>query len=416
MRIHWLVVFLLSAVVTSSFSSVAWTANLTDYERELAQIKKEIEQLQPIAFSIPSDSDKVMRLVYRLYHKASLTGSFAELKFADTAIEHALQGIGISEDLAFLKASLDFKWHQLAKAKHDLDMVPTLAARPQGIVLQADIHLQEGRLEEARVGYTMAIQTHRTWDTLARLAYLLAKTGDVAGADRLYVEAEDELTSKEMRFYAWVELQRGLLKLSHGQHDLAAAHYKQAGKAYSGYWLIDQHNAELLGAQRKFDQAIALYEKVIAQAPRPEFYHELGDLYLFMGQPARAKPWHEKALAGYLESIQRHEVHYYHHLTSFYADVHEDGAEAVKWARKDLALRQNFATQEALAWALYRDGQFAEALEPMNRALSSGVQDAHLFFHAGMIHLAAGQTAAGRGWLKKAAEFNPYFERFHVHR
>lgn len=416
MRIHWLPTFLLSAVVATSFSSEAKTVKPTDYEGELAQIQKDIEELQPNAFRTPIDTDKVTRFVYRLYHRASLTGSFAELKFVETAIDQALRLIGTSEDLTFLKANLDLKLHQFVNAKHALAMVPTLATRPQGQTLQADLHLQEGRFEEARTGYTAAIQTQRTWDALARLAYLLARTGDVAGAERLYVEAEDELTSKEMRFYAWVELQRGLLELSHGRHDQAAAHYKQAEKAYSGYWLIDEHNAELLGVQRKFDQAVALYEKVIAQAPRPEFQQELGDLYVFMGQPDRAKPWHEKALVGYLESAQRGEVHYYHHLTTFYADVHENGAEAVKWARKDLALRQNFATQEALAWALYRDGQFVEALGPMNKALASGVQDAHLFFHAAMIHLAAGQADAGRRWLTKAAEFNPHYDRFHVHR
>ena len=416
MRVHWLPTLLFSAVVATSFSSEAGTVKPTDYERELAQIQKDIEELQPNALSAPIDSDKATRFVYRLYHRASLTGSFAELKFVEAAIDHAVRRIGTSEDLTFLKASLDIKLHQLANAKHDLAMVPTLATRPQGQTLQADLHLQEGRFEEARTGYTAAIHTHRTWDTLARLAYLLAKTGDVAGAERLYLEAEDELTSKEMRFYAWVELQRGLLGLSHGRHDQAAAHYKQAEKAYSGYWLIDAHNAELLGAQRKFDQAVALYEKVIAQVPRPEFQQELGDLYLFMGQPDRAKPWHEKALVGYLESAQRGEVHYYHHLTTLYADAHENGAEAVKWARRDLALRENFATQDALAWALYRDGQFVEALGPIKKALASGVQDAHLFFHAAMIHLAAGQADTGRRWLAKAAEFNPHYDRFHVHR
>ena len=114
--------------------------------------------------------------------------------------------------------------------------------------------------------------------------------------------------------------------------------------------------------------------------------------------------------------MQRGDVHYFHHLADFYADVRENGAEAVRWARKDLALRQNFSTQAALAWGLYRDGQFTMALDAMQKALSSGVRDAELFFQAAMIHLAVGRNDEGKEFLQKAAEINPHYQDFHIHR
>src|SRR5262249_19889619 len=163
------------------------------------------------------------------------------------------------------------------------------------------------------------------------------------------------------------------------RYENAMGHYREAGKAYSGYWLVDEQLAELLGAQRKFDEAIALYRRVIAHAPRPEVHQALGDLLLFMGKSDQAKAGHDRAEAAYLESAQRGEVHYYHHLAGFYADVRQNGAEAVKWARKDAELRPHFVTQEGLAWALYRNGEFATALDAMKTALSSGVKDAHIF-------------------------------------
>jgi tetratricopeptide (TPR) repeat protein len=88
----------------------------------------------------------------------------------------------------------------------------------------------------------------------------------------------------------------------------------------------------------------------------------------------------------------------------------------VKWAHKDLQLRQNVATHDTLAWALYRAGRFTEALDEINKALSLGFKDAHLFFHAAMIHLAAGRAEEGKQFLKKAAEINPRYDSFHVHR
>ena len=125
---------------------------------------------------------------------------------------------------------------------------------------------------------------------------------------------------------------------------------------------------------------------------------------------------HDAALAGYLASAARREVHYYHHLAGFYADARQDGAEAVKWARKDIELRDNFMTQDALAWALYRDGQFPAALEVIKKTLVSGVKDPHVLFHAAMIHMAAGQIGEGKRLLQTVSQMNPGYENFHVHR
>jgi tetratricopeptide (TPR) repeat protein len=387
----------------------------TDYEIELGRIDRDISELEDGTLESPIDVGKATKFAYRLYHRASLTGNLAGFEAVETAIDAAIRQVGPWPDLCLLKANLDFKLHRLADARQDLGMVPGLADLPQGKALRADLDLQEGRYEDARAGYQSAIQDDRTWDNLVRLAYYGAKMGDVEGAERLYIEAEDEITAKEMRSYAWVELQRGLLDLNHGRYKDARAHYERANEAYSGYWLVDEHVAGLLGAQGKYDEAVALYEQVVARVRRPDLQQALGDLYVSMGEPDQARPWHEKALAAYLESVGHGEVHYMHHLAAFYADVRRDGAEAVRWAREDLALRQNFSTQAALAWALYRDGRLAEALDAIAQALSSGVRDAKLFSQAATIHLAAGRADEGARLLREAGEINPHYQDVPVH-
>jgi tetratricopeptide (TPR) repeat protein len=388
----------------------------TDYEIELERVDRDLSELEDSALDIPIDAAKASMFAYRLYHRASLTGNLAEFEAVETAINSTIRQIGPWSDLCLLKANLDYKLHRLVDARRDLKLAPELADAPQARALKADLDLQEGRYEDARKGYESVIRDDRTWDNLARLAYLKAKMGDVEGAEQLYIEAEDEITAKEMRSYAWVELQRGLLDLTHAYYESAWAHYERANEAYSGYWLVDEHRAELLGAQGKFDEAVALYEEVVARVPRPDLQQALGDWYVSMGEPDQARLWHEKALAAYLESVQRGDLHYLHHLADFYANVRQDGAEAVRWARADLDLRPNFSTQAALAWALYRDAQFAEALDVMHKALSSGVRDAELFFRAAVIHLAAGRTDEGKQFLREAAEINPHYEGIHVHR
>ena len=386
----------------------------TDYEIELARIDEDIAALAADAFRPPLDAERATRYVYRLYQRASLNGDLEELEAAGTAIDRLISKVRRTGDLYFLKANLDFKLHRLADVRRDLETGEGLSESPEGRALKADLDFQEGRYAEAREGYERLVREERTWDSFARLAHLKSKMGDADGADRLYQEAADELTAKEMRHYSWVELQRGLLSLKRGQYEDAGAHYGRAERAYTGHWMVEEHTAELLGAVGEFDAAAALYEKVCARVPRPEFYQALGELYEYMGKPERAEPWLKRAHAAYLASAARGQVHYYHHLVDFYADVRENGAEAVRWARKDLELRRNFSTLVALAWALYRDGQLHESLEAIDEALSSGAKDAHLFYCAGMIRRAA--VGDGEEFLRMATELNPHHRNFHVHR
>jgi tetratricopeptide (TPR) repeat protein len=388
----------------------------TDFDLELERIDDGIAELAGNALDLPVDRVKITKLAYLQYQRASLTGNLAELPIADSTLDHAIQHLGADGDLYFLKANIHFKLHRLDEVAEDLKASKDLRQSPPGKALKADLDFQQGRYEAASRSYEKLIEEERTWDALARLAYFQFKMGDFAAADRWYDEAVDELTAKEMRHYAWVELQRGVVDLSQGNYDKAREHYQRAEHAYSGHWQSHEHLAELLGAEGRNDEAEAMYQSVIARVPRPDFQQALGELYLSMGKTAAANDCLKRAEAAFLESAQRGEVHYYHHLADLYADVFENGAEAVKWAQKDLELRRNFSTLAALAWAMYRAGEFSQALELMDESLASGVKDARLFHQAGMIHKAFSPNGKADSYLRMAAELNPHYENFHVHR
>lgn len=386
------------------------------YERDLERIDEALARIAAEASAVSLESERETKEIYLLYQRASLTGNLKELADVEGVLNDAIRKFGPAGDLYFLKANLDFKFHRLGNVREDLEAGRDLRNSLLGRALLADLDFQEGRYDAARQGYEAVISENPTWDNFARLGYLKYTLGDFVGAEQCYNDAEEELTAKELRQYAWVELQRGVLDLRSGQWENAQSHYRLAEVAYSGYWLVDEHIAELLGAQGKYDEAVALYESVVERAPRPEFQQALGELYLAMGQSDSAETWSQKALAAYLEAANSGGVHYYHHLTDFYADVREDGAEAVKWARQDIALRRNPSTLAALAWALYRAGEFAEALEAIEESLSYGASDAQLFYKAGMIHQSAGRNGMCQEYLRKASELNPHYQSFHVHR
>lgn len=388
---------------------------LAGYKEELAGAETDIAKLESRLQRHGSDLETSVRLAYRLFHRASLTGSMAHFGAVEAAIGETIHEFGPKEDLCLLKANLDFRFHRLAEVRHDLQMSPLLSGRFEGRVLLADLDYQEGRYEAARLGFEQLIQENCTWDNLARLAHWKSKLGDIAEADQLYEGAEDDLTAKQMRSYSWLELQRGVLALTHGHYADAWKHYRRADEAYPGHWHTDEHFAELLAAEGRFEESSQLFQKVIARAPKPELQQALGELYLFTGRFEEAQPWFDRALATYLESVRLGGVHCFHHLADFYADARQEPAEAVRWARKDIEMRSNFSTQAAMAWALYRNGELSAALPYIRLALSSGVQDAGIFSTAATLFEAAGETAESQSYAQAALRINSKHRNFHMH-
>jgi tetratricopeptide (TPR) repeat protein len=211
-------------------------------------------------------------------------------------------------------------------------------------------------------------------------------------------------------------VQIGQLAFNLGQWDTAEKHYQSALAEMPGSTGVLEHLAELRAAQGKYAEAVSLYEKVIARAPRPEFWQALGDVYAEMGKQPEAAAWHGRARDAFLKNAAEGNEHYFHHLAGFFSDAEENPGEAQKWARRDLELRHTAAAEDALAWALYRGGEFAEAAEIAKKVLARGTKDAHILGHAGMIFLASGDPVRGKELLAEAARINPRHYSFHVHR
>jgi len=387
---------------------------MTAYDLALAKARKDIAALEAISQRDSRDCEKRVRLAYRLFHQASLTSDEIEFRKVRQAIDDVIRDFGPKEDICLLRANIDGRFHRLGEVKRDLEMCPALARRREGRSITADVDFQEGRYDEARRALESLIDESRTWDALARLAHWKGKMGEREEADRLYAEAEDELTAKELLSFAWLELQRGVLAISRGRYGKARTHYHRAAASFSGHWLAGEHIAKLLAAEGKFDEALALMREVIARTPRPESKQALGELLASVGRAEEAKPWLDAAEAAYLASAREGGVHYFHHLADLYADTGRP-AEAVEWARKDVALRPNFSTQAALAWALFQNGEMAEGVEWIRRALSSGVQDGGIFATAASLLHAAGDAAEGDRYARAAAEINPGGSGFHLH-
>ena len=381
---------------------------MTDYQTELQSIERRIEE---IVDGKPADiawgSERTARLLYLRFQHISLTGDIARLARLDLAIDAAIGWSSRHADLWLLKAYIAIQLHRFSDAQIYLGMDESLPTSAAGQLVQSDVDLQQGRYAASRAEVETALGEDLTWDGLARLAHLHCVLGDIDAADRIYTEAQDELTAKQMRAYAWLEVQRGRMYFQRGRHDRALASYQRANAAYSGYWLVEQSIAELMGAQGRFGEAISTYTRLYAMMPKPEWEQALGELYSLSGDARLAHEWKTRALGHYLESVSRGGVHYFHCLVELYNELEGQANLALEWARKDEDMRSNYMTQGDLAWASYRNGDVDSALEWMARALSSGAVSARLYLQAACIYAAAGDTKESGRFMRLSMATNP---------
>ena len=305
------------------------------------------------------------------------------------------------------------KFHEAAAMAGKLTTAYPQAASAYGVL--GDALLEIGDVRGAAAAYAKLLDLGSGLSAYARLARLDWSRGDVSGAIS-NLSLSLTFSNSPPESLAWAHVQKGELLFRTGHPTDAGREYSAALQSFHGYYLGLDHIAELRAMQGQFDEAIKSFEQLNQRTGRPEYLQAVGDIYMAARKPAQAKPFYDRALSVYLRETDAGNSHYFHHLAGFYSDVRYDGVEAEKWARRDLEVRQNAYAWDALAWALYWKKDYAAAAVTMKKALASGTRDAQQLGHAGSIFVRAGQIQEGRELMMQAAQVNPHFQDFHVHR
>jgi tetratricopeptide (TPR) repeat protein len=377
----------------------------------------------PIAFTLqflrqrvksdPEDTVALNRLSVACVVEMRQSGNLDFLDEAAQSARASLKALSAPANPAGLEALAvaEFEQHRFREAI-SLGQ-EAYAIDPNGfgaLATEGDAELELGEYAKADSIYRTLMEQEPAASICARVARLTELKGDNQKAINLLQEALAE-EDKE-----WYHIRVGEILFRTGQFEAAEHEYDAAQKLAPGHFLVLEHQAELSAARGQFESAIQLYKRVISAVPRPDYYQALGDVYLYMGKPAEAKPWYEKARSGYQKSVKEGNTYFCHHLAGFYCDSLEDPAEALRWARNDMEVRHSVYAYDSLAWAYYKNGDYTKAVDAMTQALSIGTQDAHLLFHASMIFSRAGQLDRGSDFLKQAMAVNPRYNSFHVHR
>jgi tetratricopeptide (TPR) repeat protein len=341
--------------------AVGWAADVARLRGRLAAVE---------ADDVAGPTAAAERLTLR-HRLAILTGGQpAELLALLAQVDATVERFPEWPDLRLLQGSLGLALHRPDLAAAALAALDELRDQPPVQLLAADLAAFTGAYPRAQELYGAANRRDPQWNSWARIADLHIATGRLDEAEHCFDEAEDELSVKQMRAFAWVRVQRGDLARAVGDPDLAAARYDEADRAYPGWWHVAARRAALDAARGRPDAAVAGYLSVLADADRPEFREGLGTALAAAGRPFEAATCLESALAEYTASAERGEVHYLHHLAGYW--LARDPEVAVGWARRDVDVRRDGHTLSTLAECLFRAGRVVEARQTLREALALG--------------------------------------------
>jgi tetratricopeptide (TPR) repeat protein len=165
---------------------------------------------------------------------------------------------------------------------------------------------------------------------------------------------------------------------------------------------------QIRGAQGRYAEAIEYYKQAIAIIPLPLYVASLGDLYAVSGDQGNAeKQYSLVEFIGKLSAINK--LVYNRELALFYADHDRNLPEALRLAEKELEVRHDVFTSDALAWAMLKNHQPEKARTEMDKAMRMGTKDALMEYHAGLIYAALGNNADAALHLERALKINPHF-------
>jgi tetratricopeptide (TPR) repeat protein len=341
--------------------------------REIKRLDEAIDAAKAAPPTEVTDRQRAVYLAQLRLTRALLTGRDDDLNATGEFAATAIKQLGPHDDLTVVVARVAMSGHELGQVEDLLAAQPRLRDSSTGRALCADIARQRGELASAASTYSDLMRANPGWEYLSALGGIREEMGDTAGAAELFAAAADDIDAKQMRAYAWVEVQRGRLCQKQGDHSQADEHYKYADRAFSGWWLVAEHRANLLSDTGEFGKAVALRRRLANHTGRPDHQHALADELVRAGRQHEATPYHAAAGEGYQRSVERGERRYLHHYAEFCADVVHDLPLAEQIAKQDYADRPNGHTGLALARILQSQGKDTERRALLDSLLQRGL-------------------------------------------
>ena len=196
------------------------------------------------------------------------------------------------------------------------------------------------------------------------------------------------------------------------QHtDEAIREVERIGRDYPDSPVPDLQLGELLAVKKRFPEAIAAFDRAIARIGQPTprdwgAFYSRGIAYERTGQWARAEADLHRALA--LSPDQPSVLNY---LGYSWADMGRNLDRARDMIQRAAAKRPNDgAITDSLGWVLFRQGNTAEAVKQLERAVELDSEDSTINGHLGDAYWASGRKIEAHYQWRRALTLKPTAE------
>jgi tetratricopeptide (TPR) repeat protein len=311
-------------------------------------------------------------------------------------------------ELLAAQATLDLARHDFAAAlvrgQQALALDPQ-NARFYGVVGDAQIEL--GMYDDAIDSYQEMVNRRPDFASFSRVSYARELYGDPEGA----IEAMEfalQAGSGVAENTAWAQAQLGNLWFNSGNLEEAAGAYDLSAETLEGYAPALAGQAKVATAKGDLEQAAKLYQQAFNRMPLAEYAIALGDIYAEMGNRQKAEEQYN-LIQGIDKLYRANGVNTDLEIALYYADHDLELQTSLEKARSAYEARPSIHAADALAWTLYKTGDYQEAQRYASEALKLGTRDPLKLFHAGMIAKALGQDERATEYLQQALNLNPHF-------
>jgi tetratricopeptide (TPR) repeat protein len=276
-------------------------------------------------------------------------------------------------------------------------------AQVHGIL--GDAYLELGRYKEAEREFQDMIDLRPDVSSYARVSYARELRGDTIGAIQAMKLAQSAAGDADDK--AWTTYQLGELFFNSGDNHRARAFFAEGARLDPTSVLPEVGLAKVEAASGDLERAIRRLKRVTRRQPFGEYLTLLGDMLGAAGRDAEAMSQYE--LTGAITDLYRSNGVDVDLEQSLFDADHGRSERALRVARAEYERRQSIHVADALAWALYANGDYEVADRYSREALRLGTRSALFRFHAGMIAARLGQRVSAIEHLSAALEINPHF-------
>lgn len=340
--------------------------------------------------------------------KTRETTDFGYLDRAEKIINQVLARKQDYEALR-LRNLVELNRHHFAKVvEYTSAMTRSAPSDPQNWGSLGDALIEMGRYPEAREAFEKMLALRSNLFSYNRMAYYRFLTGDVDGGIAMMTEAV-KAGARYPENKAWCLVELGNMYFKTGRWAEAERAYRDAIDTFPALHSAYAGLGSVQAAQGKPAEAVESYQHAQSITPMVQYAGALHDLYAVLGKKAEAQQQADLLdVVAKLEEAARQPAN--RTLALLYANQDRNLKRALELARADFEIRQDVYTNDALAWALFKNGRLEEARHASEQALKLGTPEAMFYYHAGMIAAAQGDRAAARAWLAKALKLNPGFD------